>query len=204
MKEERGRGVNRRFSMKRLIQFLTALLLTPILILGGRPFAMTSNTREDNPVWNQLPEFNRYQARLTYAMSRGRPKVEVAWLLADAEWPDRPAIGEGKTLNAGESSLSRALVGAGIGYHRISRNDLLHARVEEGRLLVGEADFGALLVDDLGVAEPELLQQVLRIRRSGLPVVWQGELRIWLARLRQPRQGRVKSVGTTGAGGVAG
>ena len=205
MKEERGRGVNRRFSMKRLIQFLTALLLTPILILGGLyitggyvkttgswwypfvtsllsdyyvtgPFAMTSNTREDNPVWNQLPEFNRYQARLTYAMSRGRPKVEVAWLLADAEWPDRPAIGEGKTLNAGESSLSRALVGAGVGYHRISRNDLLHARVEEGRLLVGEADFGALLVDDLGVAEPELLQQVLRIRRSGLPVVWQGEL----------------------------
>ena len=205
MRDGKGRGVERRFSTKRALQFVAALLLTPVLIVGGLyiaggyvrttgtwwypfvpsllsdyyvtgPFAMTSNTREDNPVWSELPKFNRYQARLTYAMSRGRPKVEVAWLLADAEWPDRPAIGESKILNAGESSLSQALVGAGLGYHRISRSDLMHASIKDGRLLVGEADFGALLVDDLGIAEPALLQQMLRISRAGLPVVWQGEI----------------------------
>ena len=29
------------------------------------PFAMTSNTREDNPVWSQIAGFNRTQARLS-------------------------------------------------------------------------------------------------------------------------------------------
>ena len=113
-------SVKRRFSVRRLAGIVAVIVLTPILILSGLyliggyvkttgtwwypfvtsllsdyyvtgPFAMTSNTREDNPVWHEIPELNAYQARLTYAMSRGRPKVEAAWLMAEAEWPDRPA-----------------------------------------------------------------------------------------------------------------
>ena len=189
----------------RLIKLVVAVFLAPLMILAGLylaggyvkttgtwwypfvpsllsdyyvtgPFAMTSNTREDNPVWSDLPVFNQYQSRLTYAMSRGRPAVEVAWLLADAEWPDRPAIGEGKILNASESPLSRALVGAGVGYHRVSRSDLLGASVKEGRLMIGEADFSALLIQDLAIAEPELLQKIQQIGQQGLPVVWQGKV----------------------------
>ena len=190
---------------KRLILLLGACVLAPLLLLGGLylgggyvkttgtwwypfvtsflsdyyvtgPFAMTSNTREDNPVWNELPGFNKYLARLTYAMSRGHPGPEVAWLLPHAEWPDRPALGEDGKLNAGESAMSRALVGAGIGYHRVSRSDLQGARFENGSLRVGEADFGALLVDEFVVAQPELLLRILQLRQAGLHVVWQGEL----------------------------
>ena len=53
------------------------------------PFAMTSNTREDNPVWSQIAGFNRMQARLSYVATRGEPRAQVAWLLADAEWKDQ-------------------------------------------------------------------------------------------------------------------
>lgn len=198
-------GAGSRSGWMRLIQAAAVIILAPLIIIVGLylaggyvkttgtwwypfvpsllsdyyvtgPFAMTSNTREDNPVWRDLPAFNKYQSRLTYAMSRGQPGVEVAWLLADAEWPDRPAIGEGKTLNAGESPLSRALAGAGIGYHRVSRSDLLGARVEDGKLRVGHAQFSALLIQDLAIAGPELLQQIQRISLQGLPVVWQGHL----------------------------
>lgn len=205
MTGDKGMGVLRRFRLRWILGSAVVLVAVPFVMLFGLylgggyvktagtwwypfptsflsdyyvtgPFGMTSNTREDNPVWSQLPAFNIYQARITYAMSRGRPGVEVAWLLGEAEWPDRPAVGEGTTLNAGESAMSRALLDEGIDYHRVSRLDLTRATVKDGRLLVGEAEFGALLVADLHVAEPELLQNMLRISQAGVPVVWQGGL----------------------------
>ena len=54
-------------------------------------------------------------------MSRGEAVTEIAWLLADAEWVDKPALGEGGSPNASEAPLSKALVAAGLGYDRISR-----------------------------------------------------------------------------------
>ena len=139
------------------------------------PFAMTSNTREDNPVWSELPQFNKSLARLTYAMSRGEAETEVAWLLADAEWLDKPALGEGSSPNAAEAPLSKALVAAGLGYDRISRSNLVDAHVVSDRLQVGEASYRALLIDDLHIADPVLLEQVVAIARAGIPVLWQGQ-----------------------------
>ena len=139
------------------------------------PFAMTSNTREDNPVWSELPKFNKSLARLTYAMSRGEAGTEVAWLLADAEWVDKPALGEGNSPNAAEAPLSKALVAAGLGYDRISRSNLVDAHVVSDRLQVGEASYRALLIDDLHIADPGLLEQVVTIAQAGIPVHWQGQ-----------------------------
>ena len=140
------------------------------------PFAMTSNTREDNPIWLELPAFNKSLARLTYAMSRGQPQAEVAWLLADAQWPDEPALERGLAPNRGESTISRALVQAGLNYDRISRKDLIGATARDKVLLVGKASYKALLIDGLEVAEPDLLESVLTLARQGVPVIWQGSL----------------------------
>ena len=139
------------------------------------PFAMTSNTREDNPVWSELPQFNKSLARLTYAMSRGEAGTEVAWLLAAAEWVDKPALGEGDTPNSSEAPLSKALVAAGLGYDRISRSNLVDAHVAGNRLRVGQTSYRALLIDDLTVVAPELLEKIAAIASAGIPVVWQGE-----------------------------
>jgi hypothetical protein len=79
------------------------------------PFAMTSNTREDNPIWEDLAAFNQAQSRLTYAMSRGEPAAKVAWLFAEAEWMDSPgAIGGSPNPNVKETAMSKALVAAGL------------------------------------------------------------------------------------------
>ena len=118
------RGAGRRY-LRALLLALLLLLLLPVLLLTGLyvtggyvktpttwwypfvtsllsdyyttgPFAMTSNTREDNPVWEELPQFNQHLARLTYAMSRGQADADVAWLLAQGEWPDQAALGPGQ------------------------------------------------------------------------------------------------------------
>ena len=191
--------------MRTLIWLVASALLLPLVLLAGLyaaggyvktpstwwypfipslfsdyyttgPFAMTSNTREDNPVWAELPVFNKSLARLGYAMTLGTPFTEVAWLHADAEWADKPALAPGISPNREEVPMSKALVGAGLGYDRISRRDLLDARVTGRRLSVGHADYAALLIDELDVAEPELLLRVKDIAQAGIPVIWQGEM----------------------------
>ena len=198
------RAGKRAVFLRALIGLLLAVLLIPPLLLAGLyaaggyvktpptmwypfvtslladyyttgPFAMTSNTREDNPVWSELPQFNKSLARLTYAMSRGEAVTEIAWLLADAEWVDKPALGEGDSPNASEVPLSKALVAAGLGYDRISRVNLVNAHVKNDRLQVGEASYRALLIDDLSIASPDLLEQIATIARAGIPVLWQGQ-----------------------------
>jgi hypothetical protein len=141
------------------------------------PFAMTSNTREDNPVWQELPALNKTQARMTYAMSRGEPQAKVAWLHAEAEWLDSPGqIGGAPDPNAVESAISKALVWAGYGYDRISRSDLIAASVKSEQLAVGAGRYRALLVNDLTLAAPELLASIISLAQRGIPVLWLGAM----------------------------
>ena len=197
----RGRGG----CLRRAWLAILVLLLLPVVLLGGLyaiggyvktpsswwypfitsflsdyyttgPFAMTSNTREDNPVWSELPAFNKTLARMTYAMSRGQRRVQVAWLLAQAEWVDEPALEPGIAPNRKETAMSRALTTAGLTYDRISRSDLQKAFVKDRVLSVGHAKYDALLINRMTIAEPALLAQVLAVVRAGVPVVWQGPL----------------------------
>lgn len=140
------------------------------------PFAMTSNTREDNPVWSRIAGFNRTQARLSYVATRGEPRAQVAWLLADAEWKDQPVFpSRALSPNKLESSTSKALTAAAVEYDRISRRDLVQATAEGSTLMVGHARYEALLISDLHVATPDLLQNLLTLARQGVPIVWLGD-----------------------------
>lgn len=140
------------------------------------PFAMTSNVREDNPVWSDLPTINQTLARLTYAMTRGEPQSDIAWLFPTQEWIDKPAIGEGVAPNRHESDISREITQAGLVYDRISRRDLEQAQASERQIVVGAMHYKALLIDDLPVASPELLQSVQKLTAQGVPVIWLGAL----------------------------
>lgn len=139
------------------------------------PFAITSNTREDNPVWAELPAFNRMQARMSYVATIGRPEVPIAWLLPEASWEDTPVLPLRRLApNRIESPLSRELLAAGLVYDRISRRDLLGASAADGTLVVGSARYRGLLVGGLGAAAPELLATLERLARAGVPVLWSG------------------------------
>lgn len=144
------------------------------------PFAMTSNTREDNPVWEQLPGFNQALARISYAMTRGQPRADVAWLFAEQEWKDVPTLPFGQLdPNANESAVSKILSASGLVYDRISRRALRQSSSSSQGLAVGDMQYQALLIDNLVITEPELLASIIALARAGVPVFWVGE---WPAR----------------------
>ncbi|MCB1615106.1 MAG: hypothetical protein KDI30_03735 [Pseudomonadales bacterium] len=176
------------------------------------PFGMTSNVREDNPVWQEIPAINKSLSRMSYAMTRGQPDVDIAWLYAEQEWPDKAALGEGLTPNKSESELSRSLAHAGFVYDRVSQRNLLDATNIEGALHVGAMKYKALLINDLLKCSPKLLEKILRLAQQGVPVFWLGEMPAraegWsdavandrrIDTLREKVQGRVHKVETVQA-----
>jgi hypothetical protein len=134
---------------------------------------ISSEIRPGEPAWSFLPDFNRAQARLTYALTRGEPRAEVAWLHAARQYPQRTSSFAGTTEpEAGESATSRALRRAGYGYDRVSRSALADATFASGMVSIGAARYRALLVgDDLPAAEPELVEALQRAIEAGVPVL---------------------------------
>ncbi len=140
------------------------------------PLAMTSNTREDNPIWEEMAAFNKMQARLTYAMSRGEPRSQIAWLFPQAEWVDAPAMRvRNFTPNEDESDVSRALREAGFSYDRISRSDLESAQVRGENVVIGKAEYDAILITDLRKADPRLLENAAVLAARGIPLLLLGD-----------------------------
>jgi hypothetical protein len=140
------------------------------------PFGFASNVREDNPVWQNIPAINKTLSRMTYAMTRGKPEADVAWLMLEAEFPDKADLSAGTQPNQHESATSKAINEAGLVYDRISRNDLLQATAQDNTVRIGDMHFRALLVDHATVMAPELLQRIQEITAAGIPVFWMGEL----------------------------
>ena len=136
---------------------------------------MTS--RVDGEMLVRLPQFNRFLARLSVAMSHGKPVAEIAWLRADASFPDAPSIEFGRVdPKAGESETTRVLRARGLVYDRISRKMLAGARVGEGRFRVGARSYRGLILDPMEVAEPELVDRIADLAEAGIPVFVLGPL----------------------------
>lgn len=141
------------------------------------PLSFASRISEDHPVWPRFPEFNRYLARLSYAMALGEHRADVAWLQPEWYVPDRVIVNErGFVPEQGESAVSLALKRAGLVYDRVSRNGLAHARVEDGHFLIGSAAYRGLLITDLAVASPELMASIESLANAGIPIVVLGNL----------------------------
>ncbi|MEE3326668.1 MAG: glycosyl hydrolase, partial [Myxococcota bacterium] len=155
-------------------------------ILAG-PFPMSS--RVDEKYLAKIPAFNAFLARLSVAMSQGKPVAEVAWLRADPIYPDAASLEIGKVdPGAGESVTTRALRARGLVHDRVSRKMLMDAVVEEGGFRVGARSYRALLIDPLAVAEPELVEQILVLGEAGIPIVALGELPVRAPGLRDAKQ----------------
>ncbi|MEM9493705.1 MAG: glycosyl hydrolase, partial [Myxococcota bacterium] len=145
--------------------------------LPGIPFSASTRLSSDSPLWPELPAFNRYLARLSYIMTRGQHRAQVAWLLADREIPDRSVLNlAGFPPEEGESALTLALKRGGYVHDRISRQGLLMAEAQDGVLTIGSASYRALLIDDLQAASVELMEQLIEVADAGVPIIVLGDL----------------------------
>lgn len=136
------------------------------------PLDLSFDLHPGAEIWSALPALNRWTARLAYAMSRGTPVAEVAWLHARRDAPNFPNFGV--KPGAGESGQSRALREAGFAYDRASRSALAASGASDGALRVGAASYRALLVEGEEAMDPEVLFAVERAVAAGVPVAWTG------------------------------
>lgn len=146
-------------------------------------FNITTRLDETNPLWPRLRHLTTTIGRLTYAMTRGRPATQVAWLLSELRPPEfdpiiRPgspaaSLDEGPYLEA--SPISRVLRQHAIGFDRVSRGSLARsARICEGRVCIGEARYDMVLVDHATVASVDWLDRLRDLAAGGVPVVFVG------------------------------
>jgi len=162
-------------------------------ILAG-PLPMSSQI--DAPSLRELPAFNRFLGRLSVAMSEGEPDAEVAWLRSDPIYPDAASLQLGRVEpHAGEAPTTRALRARGLVHDRVSRRMLSGARSDENRFTVGARTYRALILDPVPVAEPGLVERVVQLAESGVPVFALGELPQRAPGLRdaEARDGRVRA-----------
>jgi hypothetical protein len=136
------------------------------------PADLSFDLNPEAEIWAELRALNRMSARLGYALSRGSAVTEVAWLYPEWKAQNFPSFG----IEPGrfESDISSALRRAGFGYARISRAALAAAAADAGRLEVGVASFGALLVSEIHAMDPSVLAAVDDAADAGVPVIWLG------------------------------
>lgn len=144
---------------------------------AGNVADLTSDIRFDSPGYAFLPDFVRALTRLDYAMSRGEPRVDVAWLLDERQIPPSTYLHFGSVApGESESDLSLALRRAGYTYDRISRHMLATSTAAGSRLTVGAMTYGALVISDARALEPEGAAALERAVAAGVPVFVVGAL----------------------------
>ena len=88
------------------------------------------STHFDRAFLERLPPFTAALSRLTVAMSAGVPSCEVAWLRADAIYPDEPFVVTGRLVPYyAESNVTKAFRRRGLTYDRVKRKMLTDAKV---------------------------------------------------------------------------
>ena len=146
-----------------------------MITIGPIPFTIWLD--ENHQVWPDLQGFNKYLARLCYALTLGKNVAEIAWLQPDWRVPDMVVMSnDGYLPEQGESEISLSLKRAGLTYDRVSRTGLTNAIVKDGCFTVGAARYEALLLTEFDVATPDLMDSIEKIVDEGIPVFVIGDL----------------------------
>ncbi|NQT74145.1 MAG: hypothetical protein HQ553_15485 [Chloroflexi bacterium] len=146
-----------------------------MIAIGPIPF--TIRLDENHQVWPDLSGFNKYLARLCYALTLGKNVADIAWLQPDWRVPDTVVMNiDGYLPEQGESEISLSLRRSGLTYDRVSRKGLTNAIVKDGYFMVGAARYEALLLNEFDVATPELMASIEEIAGAGIPVIVMGDL----------------------------
>ena len=146
-------------------------------MVAAGPFAFTTWLDEGQALWSELPDFNTYLSRLSYAMSLGAHRADVAWLDCGWRYPDKTVMNlDGILPEQGQSEVSLALKDAGLVYDRVSPAALENASLNGDGFAVGSARYSCLLLTDVSAASPELMASIKTLTDAGVPVVVLGGL----------------------------
>lgn len=148
------------------------------------PFGGIATTRldETNPIWPRLQDLTATVARLSYAMSLGRPLTRVAWLMTDLrpvdfDQPLPPPTSQEQGPYPEPNPISRVLREHGVDYDRVSRRAVAStARVCGGRLCIGDGVYDLMLLDNAATASIDWLGRVRELAAAGVPVVVVGSV----------------------------
>ncbi|MBI2889227.1 MAG: hypothetical protein HYY13_00415 [Nitrospirae bacterium] len=143
------------------------------------PIVATSWSDEDHPAWSSFPALNSFSARLSYALSLGSDRADLAWLYPRGDYPEKIEAYLGRAPlepGQGESAVSAALREAGFTFDFVNRSGLEKAAVHSGRLVIGAAEYAGLLVTDLEAVTPAMMEALERISSGRAPIVVVGEL----------------------------
>jgi hypothetical protein len=141
------------------------------------PLTITTEFRPGTDSFAFLPAFNTAQTRISYAMTRGRHRADVAWLMPKRQFRDVATLVAGPLVpEQSEDEISLAVRRRGYVYDRVSREFLTQSRARDGQLSIGEARYRLLLLSDLDTAEPELMEAIEAAVDGGVPVVVIGDL----------------------------
>jgi hypothetical protein len=124
-----------------------------------------------SPLWDYMPDFHRYAARLGYTMACGKPDIDVGlyypvrdiWANADS---GDPAV-------QGFNKLTQSLLERQCDYDMID-DDILNdpaSRVENGRLVLGAMSYRTIVVGPTGWMTPTATARLNAFQAAGGQVI---------------------------------
>ena len=122
-----------------------------------------------NPLWDHLPGYHAYTARLGYLMSLGKPDVRVALY-----YPSRDMWAWGMEATAVAESfdaVQQELVSHQIPYDWVDDDGLLAASINDANLNVGAASYNTIVCGDVRWMHPDALAKLQTFAQNGGKVV---------------------------------
>ena len=116
------------------------------------------------PYWDHMGVFLKYFERLSYLMSQGTFVCDVAVLYPVAPYE---AGLDGKTATKVAFDTARALMAAGINFEFIDADSLARAQVRDGRLVVADSSYRALIFPAMEAARWSSLEKARDFGRAG-------------------------------------
>jgi hypothetical protein len=127
------------------------------------------------PYWEHMGTFLKYFERLSYLMSQGHHKCDVAVI-----YPVTPYEAEMKGENARDTAfeIGKALIGAGIDFEFIDHQSLARATVKDGQLELEDVDasFKLLIFPNMNAARWNSLEKAAEFKQGGGHVLVVGVL----------------------------
>jgi hypothetical protein len=176
------------------------------------------STNHTSPYWPYFSHFADYVNRATFVLQQGKPVADVALYLPMEDvmaeggteqllpnWAVRDRLSSNgpppefslKNALHYESDVVKAIITNGYaldGVDTFTMNSGM--RAEDGRLRLGDGDYGVLVLPNLTGIDPESLERIEAFVRGGGVLIATRRLpeRAWGLREREIRSGRVKEI----------
>jgi hypothetical protein len=151
----------------------------------GWQFYAAVNFGPQGGLWRDLPAFNAYVSRVQSVLQSGKPDNDVLLYFPVHDiWNTTNDLLMPFTVHNAEKwlephptfTVAQTLWGNGYGYDLLSDAFLAKAKVEKGRVVLGENSWKAIVVPRIKVMPEQSLQKLADLARAGAKIVFQDSL----------------------------